>query len=211
MKINMERTALAVVDVQNDFCPGGSLAVNGGDEIIKTINKIMPYFGLTVATQDWHPQGHVSFASSYPGVKPFEQVHTDGRSHTAWPDHCVMGEKGAEFHPELDTRHFRMIVRKGFRPELDSYSAFFENDGRTSTGLNGYLKSLGMRNLVLCGLALDVCVYYTALDARKLGYNVFVLLNASRAVNTPEGSADKTLKEMQDRGIVLLDEWSPEE
>ncbi|HOX92482.1 MAG TPA: bifunctional nicotinamidase/pyrazinamidase [Spirochaetales bacterium] len=207
MTIAIERTALIVIDVQNDFCPGGSLAVPDGDAVVPVINSLSSRFPLCVATQDWHPAGHVSFASSYPGVQAFDTVASQGRSLIAWPDHCVQASPGADFHPQLNTAPFRLIVRKGFRPDVDSYSAFFENDGRTSTGLNGVLTSLGMRAVVLCGLALDVCVYYSALDARRLGYTTMVLLNASRAVDKPAGSAEKAMEQMRARGVILLDEW----
>lgn len=210
MTIDMDRTALLAIDVQNDFCPGGALAVAGGDQVVPVINDLSSRFPVCVATQDWHPAGHVSFASSHPGVKPFEAVHSGGRSHTAWPDHCVQATPGADFHPGLDTRPYRLIVRKGFRQGLDSYSAFFENDGRSSTGLNGFLSSLGIRSVVLCGLALDVCVFYSALDARRLGYRVMVVLNACRPVDQPQGSADKALGEMRARGCIILDEWGME-
>lgn len=160
--------ALIVIDVQNDFCPGGALAVAGGDEIIPRINGLMGGFGTVVLTQDWHPADHLSFADNHPGAAPFSLTEMPYGPQVLWPRHCVIGSEGAAFHPALDTGPVQMVIRKGFRPQIDSYSAFFENDRRTATGLDGYLKARGITAVTLVGLALDYCVAYSALDAAAL-------------------------------------------
>lgn len=192
MRIDGSRTAFLAIDIQNDFCPGGALAVEGGDEIVPLVNELAATFGLCVATQDWHPAGHCSFASARPAGGP-------------WPDHCVQGTRGAELHPALRQEPFRLILRKGFRPDLDSYSAFYENDRATPTGLDGYLRGLGASAVVVAGLALDYCVYYSALDAARLGYSVAVVSDATRAVGSPEGSVDAALADLRSRGVAIID------
>jgi nicotinamidase/pyrazinamidase len=198
--------ALLVVDVQNDFCPGGSLAVAGGDRVVPVINRLAPRFAKVVATQDWHPPGHVSFASSHPGMKPFQVADLPGgQPQTLWPDHCVAGSRGAELHPGLATAPLSLIVRKGARAELDSYSAFFENDRRTPTGLNAYLRELGCEELYLCGLATDVCVYYSAQDALRLGFAVRLVRDACRGIDAPPGNLQERLRELVAAGVRILD------
>lgn len=200
--IDSATDALLVVDIQNDFCPGGALAVAGGNEIVATANALMPRFGRVVLTQDWHPAGHRSFASAHPGHAAFDRVEMPYGGQTLWPDHCVQGSAGAAFHPELDTRWASLIVRKGMDAAIDSYSAFFENDRRTATGLGGCLRELGVRRVFLCGLATDYCVKYSALDARRLGFEVVVLLEACRAIDL-NGSLADALTEMRQAGVSL--------
>jgi nicotinamidase/pyrazinamidase len=197
------KAALLIVDVQIDFCPGGNLAVNRGDSIIPAINSISGKFHCVVATQDWHPADHISFASNHIGKKPFDRVIVNGIEQVLWPDHCVQGTDGAEFHPALDTKKVRLILRKGTNPELDSYSAFFENDRKTSTGLEYYLKGLGYGEVFLCGLATDVCVYYTALDALRLGFKTFLVEDASMGVDVPSGNVERTKNDMVEKGVVI--------
>ena len=174
---------LIIVDAQNDFCSGGALTVPQGEAIVPVVNRIAQRFAHVLATQDWHPPGHLSFASSHAGRKPFEQIDAPYGGQTLWPDHCVQGTKGAEFHGDLDLRRVELVIRKGFRPEIDSYSAFYENDRRTPTGLAGYLRERGFRRVFLAGLATDYCVLHTVLDARKLGFKVFLLRDAIRGVD----------------------------
>jgi nicotinamidase/pyrazinamidase len=203
--MNLKKAVFIAVDVQNDFCPGGALAVPGGDTIIPLVNELASAFDICVATQDWHPAGHSSFASSHPGAKPYDTALIGGRDATLWPDHCVRGSGGAGFHPGLDQRPYRLVVRKGFRTSLDSYSAFFENDGKTPTGLDGYLKDIDAATVVIAGLALDYCVYYSALDASRLGYSVFVVRDACRAVGSPPGSVEKALADLAAPGVAVID------
>jgi nicotinamidase/pyrazinamidase len=197
-----ETDVLLVIDVQNDFCPGGHLAVPGGDEIVPMVNRIAHGFQHVVLTQDWHPAGHSSFASSHPGRQPFETVQMSYGPQTLWPDHCVQNTKGAAFHKGLDVPHAELIIRKGFRTEVDSYSAFFENDHRTPTGLGGYLKERGFTHVTCIGLAFDYCVRFTAEDALTMGFDVDVLEAACRAINL-NGSADAAKKSFAERGVVL--------
>lgn len=206
MDIDYCKAAFLAVDVQNDFCPGGALAIAGGDAVVPVVNRLAPLFPVRVATQDWHPLGHVSFASTHPGKAPYEAVGTDsdGRTSTLWPDHCIQDSHGAAFHPRLDERPFNFVVRKGFRADLDSYSAFFENDGETPTGLDGFLKGLGVDTVVLAGLAFDYCVFFSAMDARRLGYKVFVVVDATRSVDAPAGNALRTEVQMREAGIGLV-------
>ena len=192
--------ALLIVDLQNDFCPGGALAVKGGDRIVPVINRIQPFFDRVAATQDWHPVDHVSFASSHSGKKPFEPVSLSGGD-MLWPDHCVQGTKGAAFHPRLDTRAVDIIIRKGRRKDLDSYSAFFENDRRTPTGLTFYLQGLGVDRVYLTGLATDYCIYFSAMDAVHLGFSVFLIEDAVRGIDAPPGSLAERLQEMDQAGV----------
>lgn len=198
------RKALVVIDVQNDFCKGGSLAVPGAKDIISSIHTAMKDFSCIAATQDWHPAGHVSFASSHQGKKPFDTMTYNNEPQILWPDHCVEGTRGAQFHPDLNTDRFSLIIRKGMQPALDSYSAFYENDHTTSTGLAGYFRELGITHLYLCGLAADVCVYYSAVDARKLGFEVTVLTDATRGIDTPPGSLAKRYLELEQLQVALL-------
>ena len=175
--------ALLVVDVQNDYCPGGALAVLEGDAVVPLINNITGLFPTVVGTQDWHPEGHISFASRHPGKNPFEVAEIRGTEQVLWPDHCVEGTPGADFHPELNTTAFRFVLRKGTNLEMDSYSAFLENDRRTTTGLAGLLRELGVERVLVTGLATDVCVRATALDGRGAGFRVAVLEDAADPVN----------------------------
>ena len=196
--------ALIVIDVQNDFCPGGALAVAGGDEIIPRINGLMADFGTVVLTQDWHPADHLSFADNHPGAAPFSLTEMPYGPQVLWPRHCVIGSEGAAFHPDLRTDPAQMVIRKGFRPQIDSYSAFFENDRRTATGLDGYLKARGIAAVTLVGLATDYCVAYSALDAAALGYRVTVLEGAARAIDL-NGSLAAARDQMRAAGVALED------
>lgn len=193
--------ALIVIDVQNDFCPGGALAVPGGDEVVALINAMMPDFDAVILTQDWHPAGHSSFASSHPGKAPFETVEMPYGPQVLWPDHCVQDSEGAAFHPALRTDG-DLILRKGFRREIDSYSAFFENDRSTPTGLEGYLRTRGISRLTLVGLATDFCVQFSALDAARLGFDVAVNTGACRAIDL-DGSLASAIEAMKQAGVAL--------
>jgi nicotinamidase/pyrazinamidase len=199
-----DKSVLLIVDLQNDFCPGGNLAVQEGDRIVSIVNRLACEFERIVATQDWHPRNHVSFASNHPGKKPFDTIQTAEGEQVLWPDHCVPGTRGAEFHPDLDTLAFDLIVRKGSNRNLDSYSAFFENDHETPTGLHFYLQGLELKSVYLVGLALDVCVYYSALDALKLGFDVTLVEDACRGIDTPPGSLKARLEEMKKAGAHIL-------
>jgi nicotinamidase/pyrazinamidase len=195
--------ALVVIDVQNDFCPGGALAVNGGDEVVPVINNLAKDFEHLILTQDWHPAGHSSFASSHKGKKPFETILMPYGRQTLWPDHCIQGSDGAAFHPWLDVTRAELILRKGFRPGIDSYSFFFENDRKTPTGLAGYLGECGINTITLVGLATDYCVAYSALDAARVGLSVTVRLECCRAIDL-DGSLEKMLGKMKDAGVKLV-------
>lgn len=195
--------ALIIIDIQNDFCPGGKLAVPKGDEIIPTINSLLPRFSHVVQTQDWHPHDHLSFASNHPGKSEYESVQLSYGDQVLWPDHCVQGTTGADFHPELITDHTQLTIRKGFRKKIDSYSAFFENDQKTKTGLDGFLKNLGIKKLFLCGLATDFCVKWTALDAIKLEYEVHLIEDAVAAIDL-NGSEAAAIKEMESSGVHFV-------
>jgi nicotinamidase/pyrazinamidase len=175
--------ALIVIDLQNDFCPGGALAVPGGDEIVPKINALMAEFQAVILTQDWHPAGHSSFASSHPGKAPMEMTEMPYGPQVLWPDHCIQGSTGSEFHPNLDSNRADLIIRKGYDPAIDSYSAFFENDHTTATGLEGYLRSRGITKLTMVGLATDFCVNYSAVDAAKLSFAVEVRSDLARAID----------------------------
>ncbi|MGF6155306.1 nicotinamidase/pyrazinamidase [Ensifer sp. KUDG1] len=198
----MADKALIVVDVQNDFCPGGALGVAGGDEIVPMINGLIDRFEHVVLTQDWHPAGHSSFASSHPGKNPFEMIAMPYGAQTLWPDHCVQGSAGAEFHPALEWTRAELLIRKGFRPQIDSYSAFFENDRRTPTGLSGYLRDRGIKKVTLCGLATDFCVAFSALDAVTQGFSTSVVLDACRGIDL-NGSLHAMITRMRDAGVEL--------
>jgi nicotinamidase/pyrazinamidase len=193
--------ALIVIDMQNDFCPGGALAVTGGDEIVAPINALMSEFKTVILTQDWHPRGHSSFASSHAGQEPMSVIDMPYGPQVLWPDHCIQGTKGAEFHEALRTDG-DMIIRKGFNPAIDSYSAFFENDHTTPTGLEGYLRTRGIEKLTMVGLALDFCVNFSAVDGAQLGFDVTVRQDLSRAIDL-DGSLDTARAGMRDAGVTL--------
>ncbi|UWP98677.1 bifunctional nicotinamidase/pyrazinamidase [Aliiroseovarius crassostreae] len=195
-------TALLVIDLQNDFCPGGALAVTGGDEIVAPINALLEEFPVRVFTQDWHPAGHSSFASSHDGKSPFDTIDMPYGPQVLWPDHCVQGSDGAAFHPALLTDPADMVIRKGFRPEVDSYSAFFENDRTTPTGLEGYLRTRGVEKILMVGLATDFCVAYSAIDGANLGFDVTVDTALCRAIDL-EGSLKAARDQMQAAGVTL--------
>jgi nicotinamidase/pyrazinamidase len=197
-------SALIVIDVQNDFCPMGALAVAGGDQIIGGINAAMGGFETVVLTQDWHPSDHTSFADTHTGAAPYDLVQMPYGPQVLWPRHCVQGTQGAEFHPDLRTDSAQLIIRKGFRPAIDSYSAFFENDRITPTGLHGYLTSRAVQDVVLVGLATDFCVAYSALDAAALGYSVTVRMDLCRAIDL-NGSLSAMRAQMHSAGVVLQD------
>ncbi len=194
--------ALIVIDVQNDFCPGGALAVAGGDEIVPGINTLMAGADAVVLTQDWHPAGHSSFASQHPGKAPLELVEMPYGPQVLWPDHCIQGSPGAGFHPALEVDRAELTIRKGFRPAIDSYSAFFENDHATPTGLEGYLRTRGITRLVMVGLATDFCVNYSAVDAAKLGFDVTVRQDLCRAIDL-NGSLAAAQDGMAAAGVTL--------
>ena len=195
--------ALIIVDVQNDFCPGGALAVPGGDEVISSINNLLGAFDCIVQTQDWHPSSHLSFASNHKGKSPYDTVEMKYGEQVLWPDHCVQGTEGADFHEKLRLEPSQLIIRKGFRKDIDSYSAFFENDQTTVTGLHGYLQARGIEELYVGGLATDFCVKWTALDGRKLGYKVNLITDAVRGIDI-EGSVEKAMHEMKEAGVNML-------
>jgi len=191
--------ALILIDIQNDFIPGGSLEVPGGDEIIPVVNNLQEKFDLVVATQDWHPQNHMSFASNHKGKEPFEMIELGGMDQILWPDHCVQDSKGAEFHPELNTTKIETIFRKGMDSEIDSYSGFYDNGHKKSTGLAGYLREKGATELYFCGLAADVCVYYSIKDALKEGFSATLIEDATRALDNKKFAEMKA--ELQGLGL----------
>ena len=195
---------LIVTDVQNDFCPGGALAVPGGDAVIEGLQKVAPKFEHIILTQDWHPAGHSSFASAHAGKRPFDIVELNYGMQTLWPDHCVQGSKGAEFHPALQLPQAELILRKGFRRRIDSYSAFFENDRWTPTGLAGYLQERSLTRVFLVGLAYDFCVGYSALDTRRVGLQAVVIRDACRAINL-EGSVASIEAGFDQAGVMLIE------
>ena len=197
-----KHTVLLIVDMQNDFCPGGKLAVNGGHDIVPLINHLASQHDHVVLTQDWHPEGHSSFASQHQGAAAFSQIDMPYGPQTLWPDHCIIGSVGANFHGSLDVPQAELIIRKGFRKAIDSYSAFFENDHKTPTGLGGYLKERGFRKVAIVGLAFDYCVRYSAEDAKALGFEVTVVEAATRAIDLG-GTSDATRQSFAERGIVL--------
>ncbi|MEM7721632.1 MAG: bifunctional nicotinamidase/pyrazinamidase [Pseudomonadota bacterium] len=195
--------ALIVIDVQNDFCPGGALAVPEGDVIVPGINAMMEEFAAVILTQDWHPAGHSSFASEHPGKAPMEMTQMPYGPQVLWPDHCVQGSQGAEFHADLNVNRADLIIRKGYRRAIDSYSAFFENDKATPTGLEGYLKTRGLTTLTMVGLATDFCVNFSAVDAAKLGFDVTVRTDLARAIDF-DGSLDAAKGGMAEVGVALV-------
>ena len=194
--------ALLVIDVQNDFCPGGALAVAGGDEVVSGINKLMSAFDAVILTQDWHPAGHSSFHSSHEGRAPYDMIEMPYGPQVLWPDHCIIGSEGAAFHAALDTSSADLIIRKGFNPAIDSYSAFFENDHKTPTGLEGYLRTRGITHLTLAGLALDFCVNFSAVDAAQLDFDTTVRTDLCRAIDL-NGSLAEARKAMTGAGVIL--------
>lgn len=201
--MNYPDTALIVIDVQNDFCTGGALAVPAGEEVVPLINAMLPDYGVRVFTQDWHPANHRSFASQHTGAAPFSTTEMPYGTQVLWPDHCIQGTTGAAFHPDLNTDPADLIIRKGFRPQIDSYSAFFENDLTTPTGLEGYLRTRGVQKVMLAGLATDFCVAYSALDAARLGFEVTVDLRACRAIDL-DGSMARTLSDLTRNSVKVV-------
>jgi nicotinamidase/pyrazinamidase len=197
-----DRDVLLIVDVQNDFCPGGALAVPDGDAIVPTVNRLARSFAHVILTQDWHPPGHASFAGSHPGRRPFEAIEISYGTQILWPDHCVQGSPGAGFHAQLDVPHAELVVRKGFRSTIDSYSAFRENDRSTPTGLAGYLRERGFERLTLCGLATDFCVAFSAIDGREAGFDVTVVTSACRGIDL-DGSLGRAMRSMSDAGVTV--------
>ncbi|MHA1214668.1 MAG: bifunctional nicotinamidase/pyrazinamidase [Candidatus Hodarchaeales archaeon] len=199
---------LVIVDIQNDFLPGGALPVAEGDVIIPGVNKIAEKFHSKgcpiVITQDWHPPDHESFASVHDGKKPYDFFEAKGIGPVLWPDHCVQGTKGAELASDLNTSFATLILRKGYHKEIDSYSVFLENDKETETGLRAFLSSLGVKRVFLCGLALDYCVFYSAMDGKKFGFNVYSILDLTRAVNSPENSVSDSLDKMSGVGVKFI-------
>ena len=195
--------ALLVIDVQNDFCPGGALPVPEGDAVVPVVNRLVDRFDHVILTQDWHPAGHRSFASSHAGKAPYETIALDYGTQILWPDHCVQGSEGAAFHPDLDTTKAELILRKGFRPGIDSYSAFYENDRATPTGLAGYLRERGIDALYVCGLAADFCVAWSALDGTREGFDVTVLREATRGIDT-NGSLERAWADLDAAGVAVV-------
>jgi len=209
MLIMAAKTILLLIDVQNDFCPGGALAVTDGDSVIDPLNSLATALaeagGLVAATQDWHTIDHISFASNHKNKNPGDVIDLPGvPGQFLWPDHCVQGEPGSAFHKNLDLKPITFILRKGFRKELDSYSAFFENDRKTSTGFDGLLHGIGIKTVIIGGLATDYCVFYSVMDSLRLGYKTIVVNDAIRAVGYPEGSAEKATKQMQNAGALFI-------
>ncbi|MCA1753002.1 MAG: bifunctional nicotinamidase/pyrazinamidase [Flavobacteriales bacterium] len=194
---------LIIVDAQNDFMPGGALEVEDGDAIVSVINRVLPQFDLIVATQDWHPKNHSSFASNHEGKKPFEKIELNGNEQILWPDHCVQGSPGAEFHSGLHTHPVEAVFRKGIDPNIDSYSGFYDNAHKKTTGLAGYLKEKGAHELWFCGLAADICVYFTLLDALREGFGAHLLLDAVRPLNATDFEKQKS--ELREKGVDLTE------
>ncbi|HUJ13820.1 MAG TPA: bifunctional nicotinamidase/pyrazinamidase [Thermoanaerobaculia bacterium] len=205
------KRALILVDIQNDFLPGGALAVAGGDQVVGPANRIQSAFDLVVATQDWHPANHGSFASQHPGRKPGDVIDLNGIAQVLWPDHCVQGSRGAEFHPRLDLRRVAKIFQKGIDPGIDSYSAFFDNAHRRGTGLAEYLKSQSVTAIYVCGLATDYCVKFTTLDGRTLGFDTWIVEDGCRGVNLQPGDSAEAIDQMRSAGVrvVTSDDLAP--
>jgi nicotinamidase/pyrazinamidase len=197
------KDVLIVVDLQNDFCPGGRLAVQKGDEVVPLVNELSKRFDNVVLTQDWHPPGHQSFATSHPGTRPFDSIQLAYGEQVLWPDHCVQGSEGAALHKDLAVPHAQLVVRKGWRREVDSYSAFLEADRKSRTGLEGYLGERGIKRVFVCGLATDFCVAWTALDARKLGFDCAVVEDACRAIDM-QGSLAAAWEKMEQAGVARV-------
>ena len=198
------KKALIMVDVQRDFCPGGSLAIQKGDQVIAGLNSISELFDLVIATRDWHPENHASFASAHPGKSVQDTIEINGIQQLLWPDHCIADSPGADFHADLDQRYINLIVHKGTDPKLDSYSGFFENDHATPTGLDGCLKGMGVKNLYIGGLATDYCVFFTVMDALSLGYTVYLLSDCIKGVDFPAGNVERRLDDMADNGALII-------
>jgi nicotinamidase/pyrazinamidase len=211
IKIN-QSDAVIIVDIQNDFIPGGTLPIEGGDSIIEGINKVANIFKSysrnMILTQDWHPPGHLSFASSHPGMNPGDEFQTEDGAigPVLWPDHCVQGTKGAEFHKNLNQNLASLIIRKGRNPKVDSYSAFLENDKKTETGLGGYLKSNNINRIFVCGLALDYCCYFTAMDAVDFGFNAYFIIDLTRGIDLPPGNVSASIESMKKKGIKFANQ-----
>lgn len=201
--IGNKDAVLLVVDVQNDFCPGGALAVPQGEQVVPLINRLARRYSHVVLTQDWHPSGHQSFASSHPDKQPFESIPLAYGPQVLWPDHCIQDSRGAAFHADLHIPHAELVLRKGFRPTIDSYSAFYENDHATPTGLSGYLRERGLRRVALAGLAFDFCVRYSAEDARREGFEVTVIENACRGIDI-NGSMAETRSSFAQSGVEVV-------
>lgn len=197
---------LLAIDIQNDFCPGGALAVPEGDGIIPIVNRLQTHFDNVVLTQDWHPANHTSFAAQHRGRKAFETVTLDYGDQVLWPDHCVQGTDGAAFHPALDQGRAHLVIRKGFRPEIDSYSAFFENDRTTPTGLSGYLRERGIDRVFLTGLATDVCVRFSAMDARNHGFDTVLIVDACRGLD--ERGVNGAVTAMKEAGVRVIESFA---
>ena len=208
MTLNFSETALIIIDVQNDFCPGGALAIERGDTIVKVINSLSSLFAsrsaMVAASQDWHPKGHASFASTHGRQAGTSMDLPNVKDQTLWPDHCVQGSEGADFHMDLDLNPVNLIIRKGFRMDLDSYSVFFENDRKTATGLDAFLKTHSINTVLLGGLATDYCVLYSALDAVSLGYKTIIAEDAVMGVNFPIGSVEAAIKKLKDAGVIFI-------
>jgi nicotinamidase/pyrazinamidase len=200
-----DNDVLVIIDVQNDFCGVGALAVSDGDAVVPVVNRLAERFDHVVLTQDWHPPGHSSFATSHPGSAPFESIAMAYGQQTLWPDHCVQGTSGAAFHPQLITDRAELVIRKGFRAEIDSYSAFYENDRHTPTGLAGYLRERGLQRIFLAGLATDYCVYYSAVDARRLGFDTVLVEAGCRAIDLA-GSLDAAWTAMAEAGVQRIND-----
>jgi nicotinamidase/pyrazinamidase len=200
--------ALIIVDIQNDFLPGGALAVNQGDKIIPIVNRLIPKFELVIATQDWHPANHGSFASNHAGKKPGESINLFGLNQILWPDHCVQNTFGASFSADLDTRSITRVFQKGTDQRVDSYSGFYDNGKKKDTGLSQFLKDRNVDEVYIVGLATDYCVKYTAIDAAELGFQTFVIADATRAVNLQKDDGEQALKEMLIKGISVIDSSS---
>ncbi|MHA2037471.1 MAG: bifunctional nicotinamidase/pyrazinamidase [Promethearchaeota archaeon] len=204
--------ALIIVDIQNDFTPGGALSVEGGDSIIEGINKVAEFFKNqsrnVILTQDWHPQGHLSFASSHPGRNPGDEYQTEDGTigPILWPNHCIQGTRGAEFHEDLNINLASLIIRKGRNPEVDSYSAFLENDKKTETGLAGYLRSNEINRIFVCGLALDYCCYFTAMDGFDLGFSAFFIVDLTKGIDLPPGNVSASIANMKKKGIKFVNQ-----
>ena len=207
MRLNPTETdVLLIIDVQNDFCPGGSLAVDGGDDVVPVINRLQDHFDNIVLTQDWHPTDHTSFASGHAKKKPFESVTVAYGDQTLWPDHCIQGTPGADFHPDLNRDQAQLVIRKGFRATVDSYSAFFENDRTTPTGLTGYLRERGIDRVFLTGLATDVCVRFSAMDARNHGFDTVLILDGCRGLD--EKTVNEALTAMKEAGVRVIESFA---
>jgi len=207
--LDSAKTLLLIIDVQNDFCPGGALAVNDGNKVVFPLNAVSRFLagkgGRVAATQDWHTAGHISFASSHNGRKAGDVIDTPlVKGQVLWADHCVQGTKGADFHQALDLKPISLIVRKGFHNDIDSYSAFFENDRKTKTGLESFLSGLGIETVIMGGIATDYCVFYSAMDCKNLGFNVIIVEDAVRGVGFPDGSVEKAVTTMKSAGVDFI-------